>query len=400
MTSGTSQTGLAGALRQFEAAEANLEKLERLWQVIASLIPVGIAFGSNAAYDDRCRAFENILEHLPKIDGWSPEAKPMDLNEIAQARLDAQELGEISCTVSVEEAISAPGRQLEEYRFRFHRKRRQLVREAVLGLCGEVDEILSELEKEHGEEVPPQRSVNSPRWDDLRDRVTQIETLLGSSVKRPPRWSDLARHLRFGQVGDLRDILQHDWPTAKPALLESLHGSEEPVPVDVYDLGELASARPRGAVPTELGWDRLSEEDFERLIFGLVSGEEGYENPQWLTRTRAPDRGRDISVLRIVDDRLAGVTRSRVIIQCKHWMKRSVSVAEVSQLREQMKLWEPPRVDVCVIATTGRFTTDAVELIEKHNASDSALRIEMWPDSHLELLLAARPALIAEFSLR
>jgi hypothetical protein len=65
-----------------------------------------------------------------------------------------------------------------------------------------------------------------------------------------------------------------------------------------------------------------------------------------------------------------------------------------------MKLWEPPRVDVHVIAPSGRFTADAVTLVEKHNQSDSALRIEMWPESHLERVLANRPAMIAEFGLR
>jgi hypothetical protein len=57
-------------------------------------------------------------------------------------------------------------------------------------------------------------------------------------------------------------------------------------------------------------------------------------------------------------------------------------------------------VNVLVIAATGRFTADGVAAIEKHNASDSALKIEMWPESHLERLLASRPALIAEFALR
>ena len=65
-----------------------------------------------------------------------------------------------------------------------------------------------------------------------------------------------------------------------------------------------------------------------------------------------------------------------------------------------MTLWEPPRVDVLVIATSGRFTTDAVAGIERHRQSDHALRIEMWAESPLEMLLAARPALIAEFGLR
>lgn len=117
-------------------------------------------------------------------------------------------------------------------------------------------------------------------------------------------------------------------------------------------------------------------------------------------KTNAPDRGRDLSVTRIANDQLGGVIRSRVIIQCKHWPTKSVSVGDVSELQAQMKLWEPPRVDVLVIATSGRFSSDAVSFIEKHNVEDRALRIEMWPESHLERLLAERPALIAEFRLR
>ena len=65
-----------------------------------------------------------------------------------------------------------------------------------------------------------------------------------------------------------------------------------------------------------------------------------------------------------------------------------------------MRLWDDPPVNVLIIATTGRFTADAVDATEKHNLSHSGLRVEMWPDSHLELLLASRPALIAEFRLR
>lgn len=40
---------------------------------------------------------------------------------------------------------------------------------------------------------------------------------------------------------------------------------------------------------------------------------------------------------------------------------------------------EPPRVDVLIIATSGRFSADAVQYLERHNQSEAALRIEMWP---------------------
>lgn len=72
----------------------------------------------------------------------------------------------------------------------------------------------------------------------------------------------------------------------------------------------------------------------------------------------------------------------------------------MATLKEQIATWEPPKVDVLIIATTGRFTSDGVMVIERNNVGDHALKIEMWPETHLERLLAERPALIAEFGLR
>lgn len=238
------------------------------------------------------------------------------------------------------------------------------------------------------------------RFEELKGDIDQIDFLLGSSVSRPQRWSDLRRHLHFGLNADLHDIVEHDWPSIKGGLRNSLYSDKEPIPVDVEDLGDLVRKRPKGRIATKLLWEKLSEEEFERLIFTLISSEKDYENPAWLTRTNAPDRGRDLSAERVHYDSLGGTIRQRVIIQCKHWLRKSIGPAEVATLREQMKLWEPPRVDIHVIATSGRFTADAVSAIDKQNQSDSALRIEMWPESHLERLLAHRPAIIAEFSLR
>lgn len=160
------------------------------------------------------------------------------------------------------------------------------------------------------------------------------------------------------------------------------------------------ASHPTGPVTTRLLWERLSDEDFERLVFNLISATEGYENAEWLTHTHAPDRGRDLSVIRVREDALAGTQRDRVIIQCKHWLTKSVGVPDVSVARDQMALWAPPPVDVLVICTSGRFTTDAVQLIEKHNTERERPAIEMWADSRLEQLLAARPHLVAEFKLR
>jgi hypothetical protein len=127
------------ALKKFEAAEANLLKLETLWGEIAPLIPSGIVFGGNVEYDDRCRSFDVILKALPKIDNWKPTDTPVDLDHIAQWRLDAKDCGEITAEIAIEKAIEAPERALSEYRFKLNQKRRALIRDALVKLIDQVD---------------------------------------------------------------------------------------------------------------------------------------------------------------------------------------------------------------------------------------------------------------------
>jgi hypothetical protein len=400
MADAQNDSPINSALRQFEAAEANLAKLERIWSEINELMPDGLVFGSNAAYEEHVRLYEDVLCALLKIDGWKPQNAPMEFNAISQNRLDAKEVGEISAVVDVENEIEAPGRELAEYRHRLNKKRRQLIRSVTSDLIAAIDETLRTLSNIIPKKPNPARTVKSAHWEKLKDQIQEIESLLGSALPRPSRWHNLRRHLGFGMMQDLMDIIRLDWPEVKSGLSKGLYDQDEPIPVDVADLGTLAAAQPKGQVVTKLKWDSLSGEDFERLMFSLISSAPGYENPEWLMRTNAPDRGRDLSVGRIVSDPLSGAMRSRVLIQCKHWTARSVSPADVASLKEQIATWEPPKVDVLIIATTGRFTSDAVAVIEKHNAGDRALMIEMWPESHLERLLAERPALIAEFGLR
>ena len=111
-------SAIMAALEQFEATEANLIKLERLWDEMAALIPTGIAFGGNVEYEDRARSFDVLVASLPKIGGWKPTATPPDLDGLAQSRLDAMELDEPSAHVPVERWIEEPGRELQEYRKR------------------------------------------------------------------------------------------------------------------------------------------------------------------------------------------------------------------------------------------------------------------------------------------
>lgn len=394
------ESPLNTAIRHFESTEANLVKAEKLLTEIEASIPSGIAFCANPDYETNCRNFGALIDGLPKIDGWKPEIILMDIDEIAQSRLDAQEIGEIECIVSVERQIGEPSRLLREYRYRFNQKRRELIRDALIELINAIDANLRNISKLLEGDERQNKVVTDEEFGQLKENVAQIATLLGSSVAKPARWSDLHRHMHFGMLGDLHDIIEHDWPSVKAGLRKSLYGDREPLPVEIEDLGALVSAKPRGPVATKLKWERLKDEEFERLIFALISSENSYENPEWLMKTNAPDRGRDLSAYRVYADPLSGTLRQRVIIQCKHWQSKSVAPADIAALKEQMRLWEPPRVDIHVIATSGRFTSDAVAIVEKHNQSDSALKIEMWAESHLERLLASRPAIIAEFGLR
>src|SRR5271156_2591134 len=138
----TNDTPINSALRQFEATEANLAKLDRLWSKISKLTPAGLQFGSDPKYEQLARLYADLLEALPKIDGWRPEAQPMDLNAIGQSRLDAMEIGETSAEISVETEIEAPGRELAKYRHELNKKRQLLIRRALTDLVSSISTTL------------------------------------------------------------------------------------------------------------------------------------------------------------------------------------------------------------------------------------------------------------------
>jgi uncharacterized protein with beta-barrel porin domain len=208
---------LMAALQQFDMSEANLGKLERLWGEIQSLIPQGVVFGDNPEYEDRCRSFAEVLVALSLIDGWKPSISLPDLNEIAQNRFDAMDLGEIEATISVETAIAAPGNDIREYRFRFNQKRRALIRDTLVNLIDNIDADLRAVRQGTGEMQQPFEKISGTHWDSLREHVAQIDVLLGSAA-RPPRWGEMRRHLGFGQHQDLIDIEKLDWPHVKAGL--------------------------------------------------------------------------------------------------------------------------------------------------------------------------------------
>src|SRR5581483_12328486 len=105
------------------------------------------------------------------------------------------------------------------------------------------------------------------KWQALRALFKSIDTLLGNGFGRPASWTDMERHLSFGQKCDYHDIVNIDWPNIRQWFDHALYTETDPIPVVSKDLGELVSAKPRGHVATELRWSILSPKDFERLVF-------------------------------------------------------------------------------------------------------------------------------------
>ena len=102
---------------------------------------------------------------------------------------------------------------------------------------------------------------------------------------------------------------------------------------------------------------------------------------------------KNANVDRVHTDPLGGTRRQHLIISCKHWLTKSVGPDVIQAALARVGLSQPPVVDVVAIATSGRFTNDAIRVIDQHNNDRGRPEIEPWADSHLEGLLAQRPDL-------
>lgn len=388
-------------LNRFDAIEANLARVDRVLEEYEALVPEGIVFTTGSPEglraDELLAAYAELVACLPAIDSWRIDAQPVPLDDVARTRMDAADIGEPEVLIGLSEAMAAPAREVAAYRRKFTKQRRALVRGRAREVLDEIDEALSELSPLFERDGT---SVDHSAWDRFQERVAELERLLGASVLLRGRWPDLKRHIRFGLGGDLRDIIEHDWPDVRRRIVEGLYDALEPLPVGIEDLATAVAEKPSGPVSTQLAWDKLEPDDFERLLFNLLTAAANYENVQWAMHTNAPDRGRDIAADRISRDSLSGVQRQRVAVQCKHWRSRSVRPDDLVKEIASVELWDHPPVDVLIVATSGRFTMDAISWVEKHNAERKLPRIEIWPESHLESLLAQRSDLVSEFQLR
>lgn len=389
------------ALGQFDTVGANLARLGEVTRQYGELVPEGISFTAGspeaAKADDLRAAFRELAAALPPIDGTRITAELMDLDEIAQTRRDAFHASLPDALIGLNREMNVAAQQVAEYRRLFRAKRRELVRERARLLIAAMDGCLAALT---GRYERTGEVVADPEWTEFTSQLAELERLMEKDLPTGGRWIDLKRHVRFSQAGDVNDVIEHDWPSVRPHLEQALYGELEPLPTDIGDLGAVVATRPSGHVSVALKWDQLDAGDFERLVYNLFQGATGYENVEWSMRTNAPDRGRDIAAYRVTSDALSSVHRLRVVVQCKHWLSRSLSAPDVANEVATAKLWTSPPVDVLIIVSSGRFSADAITWIENHNSGRGLPRIEWWPESHLETLIAQRPELGREFGLR
>ncbi|MGH3855166.1 MAG: hypothetical protein ACRDR6_17055 [Pseudonocardiaceae bacterium] len=103
----------------------------------------------------------------------------------------------------------------------------------------------------------------------ITSRVTavgEIERLMGDAAQRRGRWSDLHRHLSFGEGHYWHGIHEFDWPSVRSDVQAAV-ADTDPLPVPDIDLGQAAAGRLTGTATIALPWDRLNDEGFERLLY-------------------------------------------------------------------------------------------------------------------------------------
>lgn len=380
---------LSDALDQFDRTLANVKSLGDLWRRYRLHVPKVAEFGLDTPHINQIRReFADITKSLPSIDGEFLEAKLLALDDISQMIIDADELNLPEVYRDMINQIELPRIQLENYEYQLIQKRRTLVRSRIDEVIVNVDNLLrSTILVQGGFKFPN----GGEDWITFRSMISELDRLLEPDSLSDTRLSDLHRHLYFAEPHDLRDILNHDWPSVRAALIDLVFDGE-PLVVSVDDLGELVRSQPTGSVTSELPWEKLDPETFERLIFDLLRTADGYENTQWLMKTNAPDRGRDLSTDRVTSDKLSGTKRIHILIQCKCWINRSINVPDILALLAETELWDRPFA-VVIIATPGRFTQDAVDWQEKRESKGGFPAVEFWPGSHLEHLIASRSSL-------
>lgn len=379
----------------FDRAAANTQKLDQILQRAREHWPDGPSAGTNPEYEDLRRAWIDCLEGLPKIEGWTITEELPDIDDMGRGFIDYADIGELP--FGIWETQSRPAEDIAEYRYKLGRARRMAVRNRIDSVVAAIDIDLPQLL--NGVARDSKVYIDNELEKSLRQSFAEIEVLMGNSPRKAQRWNDLNRHLVFGQGHDWHDIREFDWPDVKEDVVSSGQYQFDPLPVPAIDLGYQARQDLPGEATSNLPWERLNANGFERVLFDLLRTLEHHQNVQWLQRTNAADGGRDLSCERVIEVGPGATRTERVIIQAKHWTQ-SIGPSEIANTVNLMKIQPPPIVNTLIFATSAAFTQDAVRWAETWNDRGDAPYVELWPHSRLEALLAKRPGLAAAHGLR
>jgi hypothetical protein len=396
-----SEMDLSAALAAYDRVALNLAKLDSVWRRMEELLPGGSFLGAGSvddvAYAELGEQWTAIANSLPTIHGWKLEAQIADYAAIGQARLEYLDNDDPEGLRAFEARVAAPRTEAYRYRQKIARARQRLVRTRSEELVRTIDELLVPVPVDVDQELPEAQAT--PILSEIGQAVDELERLLGDALSGGPRQADLHRHLRFAEPHDLRDIAILDWPAFRPHIEQALYSDEDPVPVGVEDLADLASVA-SSRVSATIHWDRIDADGFERLLVRLLEQSGTYVRISRLMNVNAADAGRDIEAYRRVGDGLISERQERVFVQAKHWPKRGVGGSEIAGLvNAKLPLWEGEPVRGLIVATTGSFTQDAVRWVDDHNRAAKRPDIMLWSLNELEILMRKWPALVAEFGL-
>src|SRR5262249_17393757 len=161
---------------------------------------------------DLIRRFEYIAKQMPKIDGYALEYSFDEPDSITSNAIDCAECSWESplSLVRYYDSLRSPGENLREYKFRVASVRRQLARDTIVDYVTTAEEIITALTRDYAGASDNCPMDDCHEWHQLRTAIKSIDAVLGDATARPPRWSDLSRHLHFALKSDFNDIRQFD----------------------------------------------------------------------------------------------------------------------------------------------------------------------------------------------
>ena len=135
----------------------------------------------------------------------------------------------------------------------------------------------------------------------------------------------------------------------------------------------------------------LSPSAFENLVYDLVVSL-GLENTVW--RTPGRDGGRDIEGSFAVHDLSGYLQTQKWYVECKRYN----SAVDWPTVYEKIAYAESHQADFLLIATTSSLSPQAVDEVNRWNASRH-LRVRFWNGYELARLLLLRPLITAKYAL-